>query len=95
MFRIYYKTLQKLQDNKEVPENLKNILGNETIRRVTLLKKLVCSGEMNVNNQFSLVEVDSYLNPLQNPDIKKYKSVIDEYFKRYTSEIKMQVLETK
>lgn len=78
-----------------MPEKLKNILGNETIRRVTLLKKLICASDFNVNNQFYLDEVEAYLNPVQNPDIKKYKSVIEEYFKRYTSDIKMQVLDTK
>jgi hypothetical protein len=77
-----------------VPEKLKNILGNETIRRVTMLKKLVCSSDLAANQQYSLEEIDSYLNPIYNPEIKKYKSVVDEYFKRYTNEIKMEVLDT-
>ena len=78
-----------------MPESLKSILGNETIRRVTLLKKLVCSRDLSTNVPFSLDDGEYYLNPLQNPEIKKYKSVIEEYFKRYTSEIKMQVLDNK
>jgi hypothetical protein len=29
---------------------------------------------------------------LKNPSIKKYKSVVKEYFKKYTAEIKMDVI---
>lgn len=45
MFRLYFKALQKLKSASDLPSpsNLKNILGNQTIRRVTLLKKLICS----------------------------------------------------
>ena len=67
VFRLYYKTLQKFKETHEVPESLKSILGNETIRRVTLLKKLVCSRDLSTNVPFCLDDGESYLNPLQNP----------------------------
>lgn len=57
MFRLYYKTLQRLKENQEVPDKLKNILGNETIRRVTVLKKLICSSDLSTNQHFSLDDV--------------------------------------
>ena len=31
-----------------------------------------------------------YLNEKTNPSVKKYKSVVSEYFKKYSSEIKEQ-----
>lgn len=34
--------------------------------------------------------VESYLNEKCNPTIKKYKSVVMEYFKKYTQEIKSE-----
>ena len=45
VFRLYFKALQKLKNIMDlgVTAQLRNILGNETIRRVTLLKKLICS----------------------------------------------------
>lgn len=50
---------------------------------------------MTANSHFSLKNVELYLNPIYNPDIKKYKSVVSEYFNKYTTEIKMEVLEGK
>lgn len=95
VFRLFFKTLQKLKGIPEFVSNgaLCNILGNETIRRVTLLKKLVCSEDISSNQHFNVRNVEAYLNPIYNPDIKKYKNVINEYFNKYTSEIKMEVLE--
>lgn len=77
MFRLYYKTLQRLKESEEAPDKLKNILGNEAIRRVTVLKKLVCSADLSTNHHYSLEDVEAYLNPIHNPDIKKYKSVVE------------------
>jgi hypothetical protein len=45
VFRLFFKALQKLKGVPDFafPSQLKSILGNETIRRVTLLKKLISS----------------------------------------------------
>lgn len=87
VFRLFFKALQKLKSTAEfeAPAQLKSILGNETIRRVTLLKKLICSEELTANQYFSLRNVELYLNPINNPDIKKYKNVVNEYFNKYMS----------
>lgn len=79
VFRLYFKALQKIKSATELgaTAQLKNILGNETIRRVTLLKKLICSEDISVNQYYSLKNVEAYLNPIYNPDIKKYKSVVN------------------
>lgn len=97
LFRLYFKALQKLKSSNQLssPAQLKNILGNQTIRRVALLKKLICSEEISANQHYSLKNVETYLNPIFNPEIKKYKSVVNEYFNKYTAEIKMEVLEGK
>ena len=34
--------------------------------------------------------IESYLNERNNSGIKKYKSVVMEYFKKYTNEIKVE-----
>ena len=36
-----------------------------------------------------------YLNPINNPDIKKYKNVVNEYFNKYMSEVKMEMIDSK
>lgn len=39
--------------------------------------------------------VEGYFNERTNPSVKKYKSVVTEYFKKYTSEIKEQSYQPK
>lgn len=41
-------------------------------------------------NEYGLGMIESYLNERNNSGIKKYKSVVMEYFKKYTNEIKTE-----
>lgn len=75
LFRLYFKTWEKLGD-AETSAELKKILGNEAVRFVTMLKKLVCSGNSDTNKKYNLKCYEEYINPLKNPSIKKYQEVI-------------------
>ena len=39
---------------------------------------------------FGINMAEAYLNEKTNPGVKKYKSVVSEYFKKYSAEIKEQ-----
>lgn len=69
------------------------MLGAEVLKRVRSLKAFCCDDEQSSKIKLGLFygvkEPESYLNELKNPSIKKYKSVVKEYFKKYNSEIKM------
>ena len=74
------------------------MLGSEVLRRVRSLKSFCCDEE-NTNRLklglfYGIKEPESYFNELKNPSIKKYKSVVKEYFKKYTTEIKIDELST-
>ena len=58
-------------------------LGQEVIRKVTNLKNC-CD---NVKEEYGLSMVDKYFDEKSNPSIKKYKSVVGEYYRKYKSEI--------
>lgn len=55
------------------------------INRVTKLKK--CCEEQ--TEDYNLISTKRYLDEKVNPSIKKYKSVVKEYYKKYTEEIKI------
>jgi len=59
------------------------------VRRVTVLMNLCCvndeNGKQKEANQFNLKDIDQYLNEAKNHSIKKYKSVIKEYQRKYTA----------
>lgn len=59
-------------------------LGTEVLKRVTMLKDCFECGA----NEYGIGMIDAYLNERNNSSIKKYKSVVLEYFKKYTQEIK-------
>ena len=59
---------------------------NEVLRKVGNLKKCCLDGEK--RDYYDLKDVDGYLSEGKNPSIKKYKSVISEYYRKYTTELK-------
>lgn len=90
-FRLIYKILEKLRKCEPQSKELMQYLGSEVLKRVKCLKTFCCDGDENGNNKvklglfYGVKEAESYLNELKNPSIKKYKSVVKEYFKKYTS----------
>lgn len=84
-FRLIYKIMDKLKKMYNGETELIRTLGQEVIRRVTELKTFCDDGKDKQGYGLSMVE--SYLNERANPTVKKYKSVISEYYKKYTSEI--------
>ena len=63
-------------------------LGEEVIKRVSLLKEF-CEKLID-NKGYGVSMAESYFNEKVNPSVKKYKSVVFEYYKKYTTEIKEQ-----
>ncbi len=62
------------------------------LRRVKKLKSFTCdideNGKAKAALEYGIKEADSYLDEMKNASIKKYKSVVKEYYKKYTSEVK-------
>lgn len=59
-------------------------MAKEVLKRVTSLKECCDKSK----NDYGINLPEKYFDEKQNPNIKKYKSVVGEYFKKYTSEIK-------
>jgi hypothetical protein len=85
-FRLIYKLMEKVKRNMPREEVLVGLLGNEVIRKVTALRNCFQNGV----NEYGLSMIESYMNERSNQSIKKYKSVVMEYFKKYTSEIEYE-----
>lgn len=90
-FRLIYKILEKLRKCEPQSKELMQYLGSEVLKRVKCLKTFCCDGDENGSSKvklglfYGVKEAENYLNELKNPSIKKYKSVVKEYFKKYTS----------
>lgn len=84
-FRLLFKILEKLRRNFSGEDGLMNSIGGEILKKVTKLKK--CCEEH--SDEYSIISAQKYFDEKVNPSIRKYKSVIREYFKKYTEEIKV------
>lgn len=94
-FRLLFKILEKAK--KYIPEEKELIyaFGNEVVRRVTNLMNVACPEEnenKSIRQDYGLSDAETYFAEKTNPGIKKYKSVIREYFKKYTTEITIGAL---
>lgn len=93
-FRLLYKIHEKLKKHASKERELICALGNEVVRRVGDLMGVVVADKENVGSlrgeEFGLVDAKQYLSEEANPSIKKYKSVLKEYHKKYSSEIAIQ-----
>lgn len=93
LFRLLYKIYEKLRKHCSEERELLNAVGNEAIRRVNELASVVCPDKENLyagRSELGLLDQKNYLNEELNPSIKKYKSVVKEYQKKYTQEISVQ-----
>ncbi len=92
-FRLLYKILEKVRKYEPQAKELVGYLAGEVLKRIHRMKSFCCDEEENSSNkikvglQYGIKEHESYLSELKNPSIKKYKSVIREYHKKYTSEL--------
>lgn len=87
LFRLLYKIYEKLKKNCNEERELLNAVGNEVIKRVNELAGVVCPDKENLcqgKSELGLADQKNYLNEELNPSIKKYKSVVKEYHKKYT-----------
>lgn len=73
--------LEKIKKNFSDEVNLVKMISDEVIKRVISLKKC-CEDK---TSDYGLKQTLSYFDERSNPTIKKYKSVIAEYFKKYTA----------
>ena len=80
LFKIY----EKVKSLYEKENNLLAVLGEEVLKRVTNLKKH-CDEKI---GDYGLASTERYFDEKVNPSIKKYKSVIREYYRKYYQEIK-------
>ena len=69
-----------------------NCIGNEVLRRVSGLMGVLCPDKENQgsnagSSELGLAELGQYLSEEANSSIKKYKSVVKEYYKKYNQEI--------
>ena len=76
-----FKILEKIKKFFPDEVNLCHAICDDVIKRVTSLKK--CCDEK--SSEFGLKQTLSYFDERSNPSIKKYKSVIGEYFRKYST----------
>ena len=92
LFKIYEKIKKYLLDERQ----LASLIGNEVIKRVTNIMSIVCPDKENPlgykGEEIGLLDIKLYLNEETNPSIKKYKTVVQQYFRKYNSEIKIQAM---
>ena len=83
MYKLYEKINRRWPEETEIT----HFLAREVLKRVTGLKE--CCDKCKESYGLNLPE--KYFDEKQNPNVKKYKLVVGEYFKKYTNEIKMTV----
>ena len=92
-FRLHYKIYEKLKAFAGEDKQLIQALGTDILQRVYLVSTIL----LNADNfkakikaeGLGLKEVESYLKEETNPGIKKYRSVIKEYQRKYNGEIEV------
>lgn len=84
-FRLLFKIYEKLKKLYQNEHDLLSVLGQQVLKRVIGLKKH-CE---EVVGDFGLISIERYFDEKTNPSIKKYKSVIREYYRKYHQEIKV------
>jgi hypothetical protein len=68
-------------------KSLIQALSNEVLDRVIFIRN-VATATNQKGDVLDLKETDKYFNDLINPAIKKYRTVIQEYYKKYTATLK-------
>lgn len=86
-FRLLFKIWERMKKYTSEEKELMNCIGNEVLRRVNGLMGLLFPDKenqvINVPGGLGLVEAAQYLNEGVNSSIKKYRSVVKEYHKKY------------
>jgi hypothetical protein len=92
-FRLYYKIYEKLKVYAQDDKQLLTALGNNILKRVEFIAVVLLGNDFAKAKakaeELGLKEAELYLREESNVGIKKYKSVIREYQKKYSGEIEM------
>lgn len=90
-FRLHYKIYEKLKNYAVDDKQLLASLGSNILKRVDFVASILLNPDLAKAKakaeELHMKELDLYLREDSNVSIKKYKSVIKEYQKKYTSEI--------
>ena len=90
-FRLYYKIYEKLKVHATEDKQLLASLGSNILKRVEFVASILLNPDLSKakakGEELGMKELDLYLREETNVSIKKYKSVIKEYQKKYASEI--------
>ena len=81
-FRLLYKIAENLKQFYPQEKSLSQILSNEVLNRITSLKNLSENPNKLTSQEagMDLKNVEKYFNEITNPSIKKYLTVIGQYF---------------
>jgi hypothetical protein len=90
-FRLYYKIYEKIKTFAGEDKQLLASLGNNILKRVDFIACILLNNDISKakgkGEELGMKDLELYLREETNVGIKKYKSVIKEYQKKYTSEI--------
>lgn len=92
-FRLHYKIYEKLKAFASEDKQLIQALGTDILQRVELVSSILINADSfkaKIKAEgLGLKDVESYLKEETNPGIKKYRSVIKEYQRKYNGEIEV------
>jgi hypothetical protein len=90
-FRLHYKIYEKVKTYVADERQLLTSLGSNILKRVEFVASILLNADLAKakakGEELGMKELDLYLREENNIGIKKYKSVIKEYQKKYASEI--------
>lgn len=89
MFRLLYKIQDQLTAHRPGSKTLAQLLANEVLDRVMLIHNLSTATNLKAD-VLDLKEAERYFKEQSNPSIKKFKMVIQEYYRKYTAQLKRQ-----
>lgn len=89
MFRLLYKILDQLTVHRPQLKQLIQCLSNEVLDRVLYVRS-VATALHQKEGVLDLKDTERYFNDQCNPSIKKYRTVIQEYYKKYTATLKRE-----
>ncbi len=90
-FRLNYKIYEKLKLLVNEDKTILHCLANHILKKVDLVYSLLLSSDTSkvkaIADELGLKDIDLYLREDTNMGIKKYRSVIKEYHKKYNFEL--------